>query len=113
MPPPSEAVRRAHHRHMREPLWEISCLSLRGDIVLLGQQTDVIGEREQPLEQRTGIVASPERGQRFYEPEGAGNERALPRWESIVKCRIVANDQSIDDEPLLDPFDGAPSARVA
>ena len=53
-------------------------------VVLLGQQADVVAQRQQPLEQRRAPRrAGPCSAQVVGQPEGAGQERALARRQAV------------------------------
>ena len=45
-----------HQGEMRERLREVAELIPRGGIVFLGEQSDIVAQREEPLEQRTSLV---------------------------------------------------------
>lgn len=44
---------------MRKRLWEISQQTPVDRVIFLGQKADVIGQRQQTLEQRVGVFAAP------------------------------------------------------
>src|SRR5690348_8937952 len=108
-----EVQRGIDQRDMRERLWEISELALGAWVVLLGQKPDIVPEREQPLEEPAGVVTPAHEHVVVSEPEAAGEERSLARGQAIIGGgTIVAEHQAVDDEPLLDLFDGAAHARI-
>jgi len=79
-------------------LWEVADLASGSDVVFLGEQPDVVAEGEQPLERRSGFVVSTGECVVVGEPERAGQERTLARWQSVggvVGLRVAV------DEPVL------------
>ena len=73
---------------MGERLREVAELALRDRVVLLGEQPDVVGQAEQPLEQRAGLVGAPdacarlsasqnEQGRNAPSPGGQAVDRAV------------------------------------
>ena len=60
-----------------ERLRKVADLPPRARVVLLGEQADVVAQREQPLEQRPRLVVAPLQDVVVGEPEAAGEERAL------------------------------------
>src|SRR6266567_13389 len=80
---PAQIVRRIDQRHVTEGLRKIADLPLRAEIILFGQQSDVVSERQQTLEYLARFrVASCER-EIVCVPEGAGEKGALARRQSI------------------------------
>ena len=51
----AERDRRAHQGEMGKRLGKVAEQMPRGRIVLLGEQSHIVAERELPLEQRTGL----------------------------------------------------------
>src|SRR4051794_22647299 len=61
-------------RDMRERLREISELAFGARVIFLGEEPDIVPEREQPLEELAGVVASTHQHVVVREPEAAGEE---------------------------------------
>src|SRR5688500_16749594 len=51
-----QVERGIHQRHVGERLREVADLPPQTGIVLLGEEADVVAQREQPLEQRARVV---------------------------------------------------------
>src|SRR5690606_31974515 len=82
-------------------------------IVLLGQQAKTVAKPEKPLEQAPCIFLAPDQKKGVRQPEGAGEECPLSRWQAIVgPMSIVAQDQPIEGQLALDSFDRPPDARI-
>ena len=60
---------------MREGLRVVAHLPPRPRIVFFGEQTDIVAQREQPLEQYAGVVVPALQDVVVGEPETAGNKR--------------------------------------
>ena len=98
---------------MRERLWEIADQSAGSRVVLLGQQSHVVSEREQPLAQRERLVDSPDQHVGVGQPEAARQKRSLPFRQPIVgRACVVAEQKTVDEQPALDGVDGPSNARV-
>ena len=72
-----EIAGRGRERDVREGLREIADLALAARVVFLGEQPDIVGEREQPLEQALRIGVAAEHDVVVDQPEAAGKERAF------------------------------------
>ncbi len=82
-------------------------------VVFLAQQADVVAQRQQPVEQAARILPALLQDIGVDQPEAAGEERALPRRQAVIRCLgVVAHDESVDQQPLLDRLQGAAHARV-
>ncbi len=115
---PAQVARRPQQCHVREGLREVADEPLRARVVGLGQQSDVVSEREQPLEQLARVRGAAEQLQGGDEPERAGQERALSGRQPVdglYVVRSVAEQQAVLRELLLDRVDGArpPAGRAA
>src|SRR6516162_1736402 len=94
LPPPSPAaaprggcgfefgeVRRGvDDRNVGESLREVPELPFTDRIVFLRQQTEIVSERKQALEQRDRIIAAANQCQAVGEPEAAGEKNAFTGW---------------------------------
>src|SRR5882724_582520 len=69
-----EVHRRVDERDVRESLREVAEVAARARIVLLREQTHVVGEAAQPLEEAARLVAAPEHDEAVGQPEAAGEE---------------------------------------
>ena len=98
---------------MRERLREVPYLAADARVVLLGQQTDVVGEAGEPV----GTAPAPRRAadqrQAVGEPERARQERALTGRQAVVGvARVVAEQEPVDAELALHRLHGPDHARV-
>src|SRR5207253_1612851 len=66
-----------------ESLGEVADLPLEMGIVLLCQQTDVVAQPQESLEQLLRLVAPAHQRVVVGEPEGAGEEGALARRQTV------------------------------
>src|SRR5437762_10611307 len=109
----SEIERRIDQRDVRERLGEIAHLTLRPRIILLGEEPDVIAEREQPLEESARVLMAPLQHVVVRKPKAASDEGALAAGKPVVGLlTIVAQHESIDDQSLLDLLNSAPHPRI-
>ena len=69
---------------MAERLREVADLPPARDVVLLGEQAEVVGQPEQPLEQRARLVDAAVERERVDQPERAGEELALVAGQAVV-----------------------------
>ena len=82
-------------------------------IVFLGEQADVVAQREQPLEQAPRVVVAAEQHVVVGQPEAAGEERAFAGGQSVVgRVAVVAQHEAVDEQVLLDRRDRAAHARI-
>jgi hypothetical protein len=70
-------LRGLDQREVREGLRKVPDQPLLGDVVLLGEQPQVVAERQQTLEQLASLVRAPVHRERRDEPERAGQELRL------------------------------------
>src|SRR5437762_12995553 len=66
---PRKVVRAVDERDVREGLREVSDLPPRVHVVLFREQSHVVADREQPLEQAARLVHAPGQDVRIHEPE--------------------------------------------
>src|SRR5262245_422924 len=110
----AEIERRADDRDVGERLREIPELSFRPRVVLLGQEADVVAQREQSLEEPPRVVMAAEEQVDVDEPEAARDERALAGGKAVVGFpAVVAQHQAVHEETLLDLLDCAAHAGIA
>src|SRR5205823_2956334 len=72
-----EVVRRVHERDVRPGLREVAELALERGVVFLGEEPEIVLQREQPLEDLPGLVLAVLQAEVVDEPEGACEEDAL------------------------------------
>ena len=103
-------------REVREGLREVPDLPPGRDVVLLGEEPQVVPEREQPLEELLGLLAAALQHHHLHEPERAGQERPLAGREAVhvrvLLVRAVPLDEPVLREVALDRGDGGRDARV-
>lgn len=95
-----QAQRRAHQREVGKRLREISSESLCPDVVFLGKQAQIIGDRERALEAAASCLVSSLHPLAVGELKGAGQKGAL--W--TVLLRLLAVHQAIHNELPLNRF---------
>src|SRR5690606_20017830 len=78
-----QVERGGHQRHVAERLREVAHLAAGGRVPLLGEQPQVVAERQQPLEQLPGLLLPADGQQRVGHPEAAGEEGALVAGELV------------------------------
>src|SRR5712692_10850855 len=100
-------------RHVGERLGEIAEKALCPRVVFLGQQAEIVAQRQQPLEHRLGFLIATDHRERVREPEAAGQERAFLAGQAVVDpLRPVPQHEPVHHELALDGFDGADDARM-
>src|SRR3954447_18556770 len=67
-----------------ERLRKVADLPPASHVVLLGEQAEVVGETDQPLEQCACLVVAAFAAERAEEPERAGQELPLVARQSVV-----------------------------
>ena len=100
---------------MREGLWEVAQHASGPRVVLLRQQTDVVPQVEQSLEQLACLVDLPLHRQDVREPERARQEHSLAGREAVhraVVTRAVAEHQPIHHQLVTDRVDRRAEAFV-
>ena len=98
---------------MAERLREVADLPPPRDVVLLGEQAEVVGQPEQPLEQRARLVDAAVERERADQPERAGQELALVARQSVVGLGgRVARDEAVAAKLARDRVDRAGDALV-
>ena len=101
---------------MRERLREVPDQAPGVDVVLLGEQAEVVAEREQPLEERLRLGEAALEHHHLDEPERARQERPLAGREpvdaGVLLVGAVPLDEPVAHEVPLDRRDRARDARV-
>src|SRR5690348_13455070 len=99
---------------VRERLREVADQPAAADVVLLGEEADVVAQREQSLEELPRLVAAAGQREIVGEPERAGQKRPLARRESVelLGRRVVRvpPHEAVLDELALDRGDRAADA---
>jgi len=100
--------------NVRQRLRKIADKMSSTAIVFFRQQSDVVAQREQSLEQRDGVRPSAGKRKRIGEPKRAGQKGTLLRRQTVDAIRRqVAHHQPVDAELALDRGDRALNPRVA
>src|SRR5581483_6214343 len=84
---------------MSQPLGEVAQQRAAARFDLLGEQAQVVGSAQCPIEYRAGVVELPLTGQAFGQPERAAQKRALPALKAVTTA--VPVDQTIAGVELL------------
>ena len=88
---------------VRKRLREIAQLAPRSRIVLLRQQTHVVTDREQTLEDGARLVIAPRHRQVIGKPKGTGQKGALAALQPVdALLRGITPDQSVRKQFALD-----------
>jgi len=99
---------------VREGLRKIAYQAARARVVFLGEQSHIVAQREQPLEQPARILATVEQHPVGGQPETAGEKYSFTRWQAVAGgIRVVTPHQAIICQMTLDRRDGAADARIA
>jgi hypothetical protein len=72
-----QGARSVDERHMAEGLREVADQSAGLGVVLLGEESDVVAQGQQPFEDLPGLVVPSLQGVVVGEPEGAGQKGTL------------------------------------
>ena len=100
-------------RQVAERLREVADLAPQFDVVLLGEEPEVVPQAQQPLIQLARLVDPPAERQRPDEPERAGQELPLVPWKAVVGVfRRVARHEAVAGQVALDRLDGPDHALV-
>ena len=92
---------------MRKRLRKIAKQTMGVDVVLLGEQADIIAQRQYPLEQPPRVITTSEQNQIIGEPKAAGNENPFTRREPVDPgIAVVAPDQATDEQAPIHRFNG-------
>src|SRR5215471_20423300 len=87
---------------VRETLRKISKLPAGDRVVLFSEQSEMIPDREQPLEQFLRFRHSPLEGVIVGQPEAAGQERALVTREAVdSEFRGISSNETAAQELLF------------
>src|SRR4030081_733988 len=97
-----EVERAVYQRDVGKRLWEISEQALRHRVILLAEQAEVVTLRTQPVEKRSRIRKPLLQDIGIDQPEAAGEKHPLPRRQAVIGVVLVAADETIDQEALLD-----------
>ncbi len=85
----------------------------RARVVFLAQQSDIVAQREQPVEQRPRVRKTVLQDIGIDQPEAAGEEGALPRRQAVIGRRgVVAHHETVFQQAPLDCLDRADDARI-
>src|ERR1700688_3800103 len=106
-----EVKRAVYQRDVGKRLWEISEQALRHRVILLAEQAEVVTQRKQPVEKRARIRKPLLQDIGIDQPEAAGEKPPLPRRQAVIGVDLVAADETIDQEALLDRLQRAEHTR--
>src|SRR5262249_13574296 len=96
-----------------EGLWEVADELLRCRVVFLAEKADIVAQAHEALEEFFRVVAASLEDVDVDEPEAAGEEHALARWQAIdALAGFVAQDKTVDEQALLDGTDRAGDAGI-
>src|SRR3954447_13211352 len=75
---------RQDHGQVAEGLRKVAYLATAADVVLLGEQAQIVGQADEPLEQGPCLPDAAVQGQCADQPEGADQELTLVPRQPIV-----------------------------
>src|SRR5207253_9392565 len=82
-----------HVGEVADPLGEVPEELAGLDVVLLGEQAQVVGRGDGPVEDAPGLLQASLAGETLHEPEGTGHEHALLAFEPVVA--LVAQEEAV------------------
>ena len=92
----TEIARREDEGEVAERLREVADLPAARDIVLLGQQAEIVAQADEPLEQRLRFRDASVTCERVDQPERAGQELTLVARQSVVGLAgRIARDEAV------------------
>src|ERR1700694_1880009 len=107
--------RRVDQPDVAEGLGEIAQQLAAGGVDFFSQQTEIVGEADQPVEERLGAINLPGLSQAGDEPERTDDERPFlaPQPIGIQPLVVaVAQHETVLGELARDRFDGQSHARI-
>src|SRR5262245_42982940 len=108
-----DVVRGVHERDVGEGLREVADGALSTEIVLFGQQAQIVGQADEPLVQALGVRQASGQNVGVCKPEAAREKGAFTRRQSVVgRGRVVPEHQPAPQQLLLNSPDGAQHACV-
>src|SRR6478672_1987898 len=103
-----EVLRRIDQTDMRKSLREVAKLATCPRVILLSQETDVVPDGKQPLEDLRCLVLAAHQCQGIGQPEGAGEEGAFPADQSVdTSLRPIALYEAVERQLASDCLHGA------
>jgi hypothetical protein len=110
-----EVERRVHEREVRECLGEVAEQPSSLRVVLLCEQAEIVRQTDEAAEELVRVGVPAEQLVAVHEPERAGQEDALARWQTVdvrvLLVGAVALDEAAADEVLLDGARPVPASR--
>ncbi len=106
---PAETEGRVDQGHVREGLREVADHPSGERVVFLREQTELVAQREQALEQFDRVLLAADHVEAVDEPERTGQERPLPPREPVDRSVVigaVAQHEAVIDQIVFDGFDG-------
>ena len=111
---PAVVEDRVDQGDVAEGLREVAHEALGLHIILLRDQTDIVADADQPLDQRTRLLAAVQADEVVGIPERAGQERALVAGQPVrgLVLGVVAQHEAVPHQGAADRVDGADYARI-
>ena len=109
-----DIMRSVDERDMCQRLREVSGLTAHGRIVLLGKQSNIIGNIGDAPKEFTRLVDVAQHDMRIGEPKGASEKRTFDRLQfaRAPLPRIVTKHEAVSHQMLLDGCDCAFDPRI-
>ena len=109
----NKIVSRIDKRDVRESLRKIAGEAFRSRVVFLGQKPDIVAQAGQSFEKPARVGDAAEHQKAIGKPEAAGQKRAFPRRQPIVRFfGVVAQNEALGREAALDGFHRAAHTRI-
>src|SRR5689334_5885673 len=110
---PGQVVGGVDQGDVREGLRKISDLAREARVEFLGEQSDIVAQRQQTLEELARLVDAPQQGIVVGQPKAAGEKGTFPGRQAVLDLSgVVAHDKTVNEKALLDCLDGSDDARV-
>src|SRR5580698_4102369 len=101
------------HRDVGKSLGEVADEAFELDVVLLGEQAEVVAQGEQAIEEAARVVGAADGFEATDHPETAGEEDAFAGRQAVLDLfGVVAKNEASGHEIALNRFDGAADAVV-
>jgi hypothetical protein len=109
-----EIVCRIDQSDVRKRLWEVADEPLRPRVVFLRQETDVVAEPNQSLEDPARLIGATKHQKVVSEPKATSEEGALADRQAVsATAGVVAHDETVDHEIAFDRRHRPDNARIA
>src|SRR5205807_6707183 len=110
---PGQVVSGVDQGDVRKGLRKISDLAREARVEFLSEQSDIVAQRQQTLEELARLVDAPQQDVVVGQPKAAGQKGPFAGRHAVLDLSgVVAHDEAVDEEVLLDRLDGSDDARI-